>query len=251
MSKDTSNATIALVTGANQGIGRAVSIQLARDHGYTVIIGSRKAAAGEALASELRSQGYQATSVQLDLSSDESISAAVTTIDQQYGRLDVLINNAGVLLDPAGGANPKLPTRELYSRTFDTNVTGAACLTEALEPLLRKAAGGPRLVFVSSIMSSLTNATNRETLYYKFDYASYKCSKAALNMLALEYLRRLEDVGARVHIVCPGLVSTNLTHNHPAGSTPEEGAEHIVKMTTEGREGPNGTFSSKYGPSPW
>ena len=180
MTKETS--TIALVTGANKGIGRQIAIQLARDHGFTVIIGSRQISAGEVLASELQSQGHQATTVQLDLSSDVSIANAVKTIDQQYGRLDVLINNAGIFLD---ADVPKLPTRELYHRTFDTNITGTACLTEALVPLLRKAHGPPRIVFVSSGMASLANTTNKDLPWYNLDCISYDCSKAALNMLAL------------------------------------------------------------------
>lgn len=246
MSKE--NTTIALVTGANKGIGRAVAIQLARDHGYTVIIGSRQVAAGEALASELQSQGYQASSVQLDLSSDASIGKVVNTIDEQYGRLDVLINNAAIFLD---ADVPRLPTRELYHRTFDTNVTGTACLTEALVPLLRKAHGPPRIVFVSSGMASLANATNKNVPWYNLDCISYDCSKAALHMLALNYVRLLEDVGGHVNIASPGLVSTDLTKNTPYGTTPEVGAEHIVELATAGEGAPNATFSGKEGPIPW
>ncbi len=251
MAKDATTTTIVLVTGANKGVGRAVAIQLARNHGYTVIIGSRQAAAGEELASELQSQGYQATSVQLDLSSDASIASAVSTIEQRYGRLDVLINNAGVLLDGREYQGRKLSTRELYDITFTTNVIGTACLTAGLVPLLRKAQGGPRVVFVSTTMSSLTLATDKSTLYYNIDYASYVSSKAALNMLALDYVRVLEDVGGRVNIACPGLVSTDLTLHHPYGTTPEVGAEHIVVLATAGQEGQNGTFSSTQGVIPW
>ena len=251
MAKDTTtNSTIALVTGANKGIGRAVAIQLARDHGYTVIIGSRQAAAGEALASELQSQGHQATSVQLDLCSDDSIAKAVDTIDQKYGRLDVLVNNAAVCLDHYVDFAPNLPTRELYDRTFATNVIGPACLTKALVPLLRKAHGGPRVVFVSTAMASLANATNRNMPWYSIDCTAYDSSKAAMHMLALNYVRMLEDVGGRVNIASPGLVSTDLTY-HLAGSTPEEGAEYIVKVATAGKGGPNGTFAGKDGPIPW
>jgi NAD(P)-dependent dehydrogenase (short-subunit alcohol dehydrogenase family) len=244
--------TIALVTGANKGIGRAVAIQLAKDHGYTVIIASRQIAAGEAVASELKSQGYQASSLQLDLASDESIINAVKTIDQQYGRLDVLVNNAGVLLDGEGPNRPKVITRELYDRTFTTNVAGPAVLTEALVPLLRKGHGGPRLVFVSTNMSSLANATNKDLIYYNLNSGAYNCSKAAVNMLALDYVRLLEDVSGHVNIVCPGFVKTDLTGNNPYAKTPEEGAEQVVKLATIGEDGPNGTFTSvAEGTIPW
>jgi len=251
MAKDISTTTIALVTGANKGIGRAIAIQLAKDHGYTVIIGSRQLSAGEALAFELKSQGYDATSLQLDLTSDESIANAVTTIEQQYGRLDVLINNAGIFLDSTTPDAPALPTRELFERTFATNIIGVACLTDALVPLLRKAHGKPRIVFVSTSMSSLTNATNKGTIYYNINGTAYDSSKTALNMLALNYVRLLEDVGGRINIACPGLVATDMTGHTSFGTTPEEGAEHIVGLATAGEEGQNGTFSGKQGPIPW
>lgn len=252
-------STIALVTGANKGIGRATAIQLARDPGYTVIIGSRNLDAGEAVASELRSQGHQATGVQLDLTSDESIAAAVKTIDQKYGRLDVLINNAGVLLDQVSETPtavltrvaPKLPTRELFDRTFATNITGTAVLTEALLPLLRKANGAPRVMFISTSMSSLANATDKELSYYNFNCMAYDCSKAAVNMLALQYVRLLEDIGGHVDILCPGFVSTDMTYHTPVGTTPEEAAAHIVNVATTFGDDKNGKFTSPYGEVPW
>ena len=253
MTQNTPKAIIALITGANKGIGRAVAISLAKDHGYTVIIGSRQLAAGEALAAELESQGYHASSIQLDLSSDRSIVNAVKVIEEKHGRLDVLINNAGVLLDHNHPSKPKLLTRELWDTTFTTNIIGPACLTEALVPLLRKAQGGPpRIVFVSSCMSSLTNATNKDMPYYNLEATAYDCSKAAVNMLALQYVRLLDDVGGIVNIACPGLVCTDLTLFNPVATTPEEGAEQIVKLAIDMEGKVNGTFSNKMlGTIPW
>ena len=224
---------------------------LARDHGFIVIIGSRQAAAGVAMASELSFQGHQATSVQLDISSDESIANAVKTIDQKYGRLDVLINNAGVLLDHANDKKPNLPIRELYNRTFETNVIGTACLTAALVPLLRKARGGSRVVFMSSVMGSLTHTLNEDLPWYHMNCTAYDSSKAAINMLALNYVRLLADVGGRVNTACPGLVSSDLTNFSEHGTSPEVGAEHIVNLATASEGGLNGTFSNKSGPIPW
>ena len=224
---------------------------LARDHGFTVIIGSRQAAAGEALAYKLKSEGHQATSVQLDLSSDESIASAVKTIDQEYGRLDVLVNNAGIALDATSDKRPKLETRDLFSRTFNTNVIGTACLTESLVPLLKKAQGGPRVVFVSSVMGSLAWSLNKDLFWYQMDFTAYDSSKAAVNMLALNYQRILSDVGGLVNVACPGLVSTDMTNFTTHGTTPEVGAEHIVELATAKEGGPAGTFSNKQGPIPW
>jgi NAD(P)-dependent dehydrogenase (short-subunit alcohol dehydrogenase family) len=245
-------STLALVTGANKGIGRAIATQLARDHSYIVIIGSRSLAAGQEVASSLTSQGYQAIAVQLDVTSDSSLSAAVDTISQKYGRLDVLINNAGIFLDAYKEGVEVLPTRDLFTRTFDVNVTGPACLTDALVPLLRKAEwGGPRVLFVSSSMSSLARATNKETSYYSINATAYDCSKAALNMLALQYVRILEDVGGKSNVLCPGLVKTDLNDYTKWGTTPDEGASHIVEVATTVEGGPNGTFSDKNGQIPW
>lgn len=247
--------TIALVTGANKGIGRATAISLARDHGYTVLIGSRNPAAGAAVADELVSQGHKAVSVQLDLLSDESIANAVEFIDQTYGRLDVLINNAAVFLDRWKEDMTRLPTRELYDRTLATNVVGPACLTEALVPLLRKAVGGPRVVFLSTNMSSLANITNKELPYYHLKADAYDVSKTAVNMLALQYVRSLDDVGGRVNIACPGLVNTDMTrHAYPGAFTPEQGAAHVVGLATEAKGKKSGTFTSAMSPDeivPW
>lgn len=200
-------STITLISGANQGIGLAVATRLAKEHKHRVIVGSRSAAEGAEIASSLEAEGYTASSVQLDLSSDSSIAAAVKTIEDTYGRLDVLVNNAAVLLD---GKKLDQSPRDLFTQTMTTNVIGTACLTEAFLPLLRKSEL-PRVIFVSSQMGSLHQATVRDTPFFAVDFKSYDASKAAVNMLALNYARILEDVGGRVNAACPGLVSTNMT----------------------------------------
>jgi len=196
-------STITLVTGANQGIGLAVATALAKRHGHHVLIGSRNKAAGEKIAASLREEGHAATGVQLDLNDDNSIAEATETIRKDFGRLDVLVNNAGILID---GKDKGQSTRDLFTQTISTNVIGTACLTEALVPLL-KAALKPRVIFVSSRMGSLEQATDKNTMFYAADYKAYDASKAAVNMLALNYARILEDAGGRSNAVCPGLVS--------------------------------------------
>lgn len=245
--------TVVLISGANCGIGLAVATQLAKDHGYHVIIGSRNAVAGEQAAAALAADGYSASSVQLNVSSDESIAAATSSIESEFGVLDVLINNAGILLDYVPGvleAHKGLSTRELFGQTFSTNIIGAACLTEACLPLLRKSEL-PRLLFVSSRMGSLSEATNKSTSFYSMDYKAYDSSKVALNMLALNYARILEGDGAMVNAVCPGLVRTKLTNDHPWGSSTELGAQRIVAMATASKGGPTATFSDREGSVPW
>ena len=246
-------ATVALISGANAGIGLAVATQLSKDHGYHVIVGSRQAAAGEKVAAALVADGYSASSVQLDVTSDESIAAATSWIEREFGVLDVLINNAGIRLDYVPGATEAhngLSTRELFNQTFSTNIIGAACLTEACLPLLRKSEL-PRLVFVSSRMGSVSEATNKSTVYYSMDYKAYDCSKAALNMLALNYARIFDDEGGMVNAVCPGLVKTKLTNYHAWGSSTELGAQRIVELATASKGGPTATFTDRDGSIPW
>jgi NAD(P)-dependent dehydrogenase (short-subunit alcohol dehydrogenase family) len=244
-------STIALITGGNQGIGRAVATSLAKDHGCHVIIGSRKLAAGEAVAVELQAAGHAASAVQLDVNSDSSIALAVSTITEKFGQLDVLVNNAGIILDKASFVEvPDLSTRELFEKTFQTNVFGAACLTEALLPLLRKSSS-PRVVFVSSIMGSLQMSTNPSVPWYQRDYKAYDASKAAANILAVNYARILADVGGKVNAACPGLVSTSMTGHNPMGTSTEVGAQRIVELATLESDGPTATFSNRDGPLPW
>jgi len=240
--------TIAFISGANQGIGAASAIRLAKEHNYHVVIGSRNIEDGQKVASKLKSEGFSADSVQLDIQSDDSIAAATTYLTETYGHLDVLVNNAGVLLDLGN-----MPTRQLFDVTFSTNVTGTACLTKSLLPLLRQSAQRPRVIFVSSRMGSLAESLNSSTAFYQADYQAYDASKAAVNVLTANYSRILADKGARVNSVCPGLVATNLTGYTSYGHSPEIGAQRIVELATlTGVDSDvTGTFSDKDGSIPW
>lgn len=100
-------------------------------------------------------------------------------------------------------------------------------------------------------MGSIAESYNKETLYYKIDYKAYDCSKAALNMLASQYARILEDAGALVNVACPGLVKTKATKFHPYGTSTEVGAKRIVELATIGKGGPHGTWSDSNGSIPW
>jgi NAD(P)-dependent dehydrogenase (short-subunit alcohol dehydrogenase family) len=250
--------TVVLITGANKGIGRSAAQRLAREHGYSVIIGSRNLSAGERVAAELASEGHEAVAVQLDVLSDDSISAAAKFVEDRFGRLDVLVNNHGQFLDQWNPSVPDISTRDLYTQTLAINVVGTACVTEAFLPLLKKAAhGGPRVVFVSTSMSVLANALDKNQLYYPLNGAAYITSKTAVNMLALQYAKRLEDVGGKVNVACPGLVNSDLTQYaysaYDFSKTPDQGAEYIIKLATDAEEvkGRHGTFGSSEGDYPW
>ncbi|KAL4736598.1 hypothetical protein BDV11DRAFT_211079 [Aspergillus similis] len=239
---------LVLVTGANQGIGLATAKILASQYNYHVLIGCRRVEAGEKAASELRAAGHKATSLQLDLNSEESIKAAVETIEKDYGYLDILINNAAVLLDHDTTLSPW----ELYSRTFTPNVIGTATLTHLLLPLIRKAqATPPTIIFVSSGMGSITYAFDKRVPFYQADNRAYDSSKAAVNMLVANYHRILEPQGGKVNAVCPGLVATNMTAHMNAGATAEVGATRIVQLATAGKDGESGTFTDRDGVVPW
>jgi len=243
--------TIVLITGANQGIGLATARKLASVPDYHIIIGSRNPANGTEAAKSISSDNQSAdvSSVQLDITSDASIAAAIQTITSTHGRLDVLINNGAVLLD-LDTTVPGRSTRELFTQTFNTNVVGTACLTEACLPLLRKSTR-PKVIFVSSRMGSLHQALQEDYQFYNWDIKAYDSSKAAVNMLALNYKRVLADKGGLVNAVCPGLTSTTMNGMHPDGAPPEVGAQRIVELATD-REGiVNGTFSDKDGIIPW
>lgn len=245
--------TVVLISGANSGIGLAAATQLARDHQYHVIIGSRNAAAGEKVATDLVAAGLSASSVQLEVTSDESIAAAIGSIEREYGILDVLVNNAGTLLDQGYRSieEYKAPaTRELFTQTLSINVTGAACLTEACLPLLRKSEF-PRVVFVSSRMGSIAVSTDKSTPFYSADYKAYDASKAALNMLAVNYARILEDAGGVSNAVCPGLVQTKLTGFTEYGSSTALGAKQIVALATAAKGSSTATYSDRDGSIPW
>lgn len=247
MDASTKDLTITLISGANQGLGLATATRLAKEHGHHVIVGSRNADAGAKVAASLQAEGYEASSVQLELGSDDSILAAAKSIKEKFGRLDVLINNAGILIDSIPGQT----TRDLFTKTFNTNVIGTACLTDAMLPLLHKSTL-PRIVFVSSRMGSLNVSTDGTTPWYNIDYKAYDASKAAINILAINYNRILNDVGGRVNVVCPGLVATNLSpFVKEYGSAPYIGAQRVVELATVDKNGPTATFSDRDGKIPW
>jgi NAD(P)-dependent dehydrogenase (short-subunit alcohol dehydrogenase family) len=232
--------TITLVTGANGGIGLATATALARDHGHHVIIGSRNADNGTKVANSLIDQGLSASSVQLDLECESSLVAAVDYVAKTFGRLDVLVNNAAILIDSSDKAGT---TYNLFTRTFNTNVIGTALLTDGLIPLLEKS-DHPRVVFVSSRMGSATYSKDPTKMWYNLECSAYDSSKAALNVLALNYARRLGPAGAKVNIACPGIVATNLHEGVKGGAPAEVGAVRIVELATLGKDGPTATWSS-------
>ncbi|KIX05649.1 uncharacterized protein Z518_03621 [Rhinocladiella mackenziei CBS 650.93] len=243
--------TIALISGANKGIGLAVTSTLASQHGYHVIVGSRNLEAGEQFAASLRAAGHGASSVQLDLNSESSINATIQTINQEFGYLDVLVNNAAIFHDVIPWIDrPTLGAFELFSTTFATNVVGTAVLTDGLLSLLQKAQAKPaRIVFVSGRLGSLTYAFEDKKRFP--DWKAYSASKAAVNMLTIKYAELLEDEGMKVNVWIPALWTQICPDNAEGSVLPEVGAIGIVRMATLEEDGPIGTFSDRNGPLAW
>ncbi|MFJ4418717.1 SDR family oxidoreductase [Streptomyces sp. NPDC088925] len=232
----------ALVTGANKGIGLAIARGLA-DLGFTVAVGARDEARGAAAAESLRAEGARAFAVALDVTSEESVAAAARTVTEEAGRLDVLVNNAGISGSTEDGAqDPTTLDLDVVRTVLDTNVFGVVRVTNALLPLLRRAPS-PRIVNVSSTMGSLSLRTGPVL-------AAYAPSKTMLNALTTQYARRLADTPVLVNACCPGWVATDFTGHEP-DRTPQEGAAIALRLATLPDDGPRGGFFDDGGVVPW
>ncbi|MFG1674959.1 SDR family oxidoreductase [Micromonospora sp. NPDC049282] len=232
----------ALVTGANKGIGFAVAQGLGAI-GFTVAVGARDDTRRAEAVARLRTEGVDAFGVALDVTSDDSVAAAATTVERTAGRLDVLVNNAGIS-GPAddGAQDPTTLDLDVLRTVLDTNVFGVIRVTNAMLPLLRRAPS-PRIVNMSSNMGSLTLRTGPVL-------AAYAPSKTMLNSITAQYARRLADTNVIVNAACPGWVATDFT-NFAAPRTPEQGAAIAVRLATLPDDGPRGGFFDDNGVVPW
>ncbi len=240
-------AKVVLITGANKGIGFEVSRQLGRA-GFTVLLGARDTARGEEAAGKLRGEGLDVRFVPVDLNrAAESGAALAKQIGEEFGELNVLINNAGIFDredGPASGAGI-----EALRRTFETNFFGTVAFTQPLLPLLRTA-GDARIVNVSSGLGSLAINGDPGSPFYHAKALAYNASKAALNMFTVNLAYDLRDTKIKVNSACPGYTATDL-NNHSGPQTLEEGAIAIVRLAQLPEDGANGSFTHKDGTYPW
>lgn len=218
--------TVTLVTGANKGLGYETARQLI-ELGHTVYVGARHAERGEAAAAALGGHF-----VQLDVTDDSSVETALGVIAEREGRLDVLVNNAGI--SAVGDV-----TGPIALEVFDTNAVGIVRVTQAALPLLRRSEN-PVVVNVSSALGSFWAVTNPERRQFHFPSIVYGSSKAAVSMLTVQYAKTYPDI--KFNAVEPGFTATELTPFSGAGQPVEIGAEVIVRMAAIGRDGPTGTF---------
>lgn len=223
--------TVTLITGANKGLGYETARQLI-EQGHTVYVGARSAERGQAAAAALG-----ARFVQLDVTDDASVQAAMRVIEEREGRLDVLVNNAGI----GGVADVNGP---VALKTFDTNAIGVIRVTQAALPLLEKS-DNPVVVNVSSALGSFWAVTNPERRQFHYPAIIYGASKAAVSMLTVQYAKARPEI--KFNAVEPGFTATDLTAASGAGQPVEKGAEVIVRMATIGKDGPTGTFQEDAG----
>src|SRR5271154_1285244 len=249
------NKPVALVTGANQGIG----LQIAKDlvaQGFTVLVGSRNLQRGEAAAKQI---GRDARALQLDVTDQASIAAAAERIRQELGRLDVLVNNAAIsntsklpsmsVQEYAKLVRPSNVSLDEVRAVWDTNVFGVLAVTQAMLPLLREAPAA-RIVNVSSGVGSLTRNADPTSSWRSIFGPVYPASKTALNAITLAMAIELEPTKIKVNAACPGYTKTNL-NNYSVTGTAQQGAREPVRLALLGPDGPTGTFSNEDGPLPW
>ncbi len=240
---------IALITGANRGIGLETAKQLG-EQGVTVILGSRKLSDAEGAAAKLKAAGIDAYPLQLDVTKAADRSAAYKFIEGKFGKLDILINNAGVASGHDFGSNSTSKTTDEELRNvFETNVFSVVALTQELLPLIKKSDAG-RIVNLSSILGSLALHADPNSPIYSFKTFSYNSSKAALNAFTIHLAAELKDTPIKVNSVHPGWVKTEMGTDAAPMEIPE-GAKTSVAAALLGPDGPSGHFIHLGQELPW
>lgn len=244
---------VAFVTGATRGIGVETVRGLAR-LGAEVIIGARDAEKGVQVAEQLKQEGLKAVSIKIDVNSTEDHAAAYSYIHEHYGKLDILINNAGILRDeesvsvPIVNRTSTLPEKDLRE-TFDVNFFAPILLTRALLPLIRKSDAG-RIVNLSSVLGSLTLHADPASPIYSIKTFAYNASKTALNAFTIHLAHELKDTSIKVNSIHPGWIRTELGGNK-ADLDEVEGSRTSILMATLPDDGPTGGFYHLDSPLPW
>ena len=237
---------VALVTGANKGVGKQVARELVAS-GLTVYVGSRDLVRGQTAAAEI---GDGAVAVQLDVTDSASIAAAAERIGAEVGRLDVLVSNAGISHTDGDGftmeqyaamSKPSSAPLNEMRAVWDVNVFGALSVYQAMLPLLRQSSDA-RIVNVTSGLGSLTDAADPGNAYRATFGPIYPASKTALNALTLSMMIELENTDIKVNLVSPAFTATAL-NNFAGTESVEDGSREVVRVALLGPDGPSGTFT--------
>lgn len=241
------NDRIALVTGANKGIGFETARQLAQQK-ITVLLGARDPIKGEAAARELSQAGLDVRFLEIDVNLSESVRKGAAKVERDFGRLDILINNAGVMFH---GEDTTISEQgiDVWRKTFETNLFGLIATTQAFLPLLRKSDAG-RIVNLSSILGSVTYHATPGSPVYDFKTPAYDVSKSAVNAFTVHLAYELKGTRIKVNAAHPGWVKTEMGGE---GAMMEivDGAKTSVALATIGQDGPNGAFLHLGETLPW
>lgn len=232
--------TIALVTGANKGIGFETARLLAQ-RGMTVLVGARDEEAGRRAERELRRTGADAHAVRIDVTDEKAVQRAAEWVEAEFGRLDVLVNNAGIIGGDGSGLASETEVATLRE-VFETNVFGVVATTNAMLPLLRRASAA-RVVNLSSELGSLALFSDPDHPLSAMvpPSVTYPSSKSAVNMITAMYAKELRDTPIKVNAANPGYCATDL-NAHSGFRTPEQGAEVSVHLATLPDDGPDGVL---------
>jgi len=245
MANQFNHPRVALITGANKGIGFETARQLAR-LGITVLLGARDGKRGQRAAETLRGEGLEARPIVLDVTDQSTIDAAAVHIEREFGRLDILVNNAGIFIEKQPASRCQL---ENLRRTFETNFFGAFAVTKALLPLLRKAEAG-RIVNLASDLASLGNTSDPQWALNEHVYFAYASSKVAINAMTVALAKDLRNTPIKVNSADPGFTATDM-NGHTGPKKPEQAALVPVQLATLPPDGPSGGYFDENGPVPW
>ncbi len=237
---------IALITGANKGLGFETARQLSAK-GYTVLVGARDETKGLSAVEKLKDESFDADFIEIDATNTETIKSAVEKVGEKYGKLDVLVNNAGIALDSA--EKPSEVSEDLLRKTFDTNFFGVIAITQAFLPLIKKSENG-RIVNVSSGLGSLTQHGDPSWEFYNVKPLAYNSSKTALNAFTVTLAHELKDTNIKVNSADPGYTATDLNGNS-GYKTVEQGASVITDLATLDEDGATGSYFDDQGVLPW
>lgn len=243
------NKKIALITGANRGIGFETARQLGQQ-GIKVLIGARTEENGKEAEAKLKAEGFDAEFILLDVDDPKTHASAAKYVEDKYGKLDVLINNAGVLLEENNGAavQASKTSPDIFRKTFDTNFFNTIAVTQEFVPLIKKSDAG-RIVFLSSGLGSLNLHSDPNSPIYNYKLPAYDISKTALNGYAVHLAYELKDTPIKVNAAHPGSVVTDM---NARGDIPvEEGAKTSVDLATLSADGYTGKFIHLGQELPW
>jgi NAD(P)-dependent dehydrogenase (short-subunit alcohol dehydrogenase family) len=239
---------IALITGANKGIGFETARQLAASGGVHVVLAARDRAKGVDAALKLQAEGLDVEALTLDVTDAASIAAAVKEIEKKFGRLDILINNAGINVQD-GSKKVSEQTLDTWRKTFDTNLFALIAVTHSFLPLLKKSPAG-RIVNLSSILGSLALHSDPASPIYDFKIPAYNVSKTAVNGYTVQLAYELRDTKIKVNAAHPGYVKTDMG-GHSAPMEIVDGAKTSVALALIDAKGPNGAYIHLGEPLPW